>query len=104
MTFERQLFLLRLTTQLAGLNGPAERGHEVLTVDRLSNEVAGPAPEGMNHQVGLAVSADHERWRVRATGSDLGQELEAVHPRHLDIGDDRVVVSVGDPVQRGSGG
>src|SRR5207249_1161837 len=31
----------------------------------------------------------------------LGQERETIHPRHLDVGDDRVVVAGGDAVERG---
>src|SRR5438034_4410207 len=35
---------------------------------------------------------------------DLSQERETIHPRHLDVRDDRVVVPRGDPVERRRGG
>src|ERR687896_2409326 len=83
--FQGKLFFLCPTAQLAHLNRPAERGHEVLTVDWLGDEIAGPTTEGMNHQIGLTVAADHERGRVWAAGPDCGQQLQAVHSWHLDI-------------------
>src|SRR5918999_3848744 len=71
VTLQRKLFLFGPTTHLTHLDCAAERGHEVLSVDRLLNEVAGTTPEGVDHQTGLAVAGDHERGRIRAAGPDL---------------------------------
>ena len=46
------------------------------------------------------MAGDHQGGRVRPSRSDLGQQGEAVHPRHLDVGDDGVVVQRGNPLER----
>src|SRR5207247_5784054 len=73
----------------------------VIPVDGLLDEVVGPGAEGVHHQVVLAVPGDHQGGNVGPVRPDLGQELETVHPRHLDVRDDRVVVPGSDPVECG---
>src|SRR2546427_4718968 len=55
VALQGQLLLLDPATQLAQLDGPAQRRDEVIPVDRLLDEVVGPAAEGADHQVVLAV-------------------------------------------------
>ena len=100
VTLERQLPFLDPATGLASLDRPVQRGDEVIPVDRLLDEIAGPAAQCANDQVVLAVSGDHHGRRVGPVRPDLGQQRQTVHPRHPDVGDDRVVVPRGDPVQR----
>ena len=100
---QRQLLLLHLTTQLVHLNRAAQRRHEVLPLDRLLDKVAGPAAQGLHRQGTLAMPGDHQGGRVGPARPDLRQEREPVHPRHLDVGDDRIVVLGGDPLKRGRG-
>src|SRR2546430_9288866 len=50
---------------------------------------SGPTAERVYHQVVLGVPGDHQGGRVGPARPDLGQQLEAVHPRHLDVGHDR---------------
>ena len=49
----------------------------------------------------LAVPGDQQRGCVGPARPDLGQEREAVHPRHLDVGDDGIVVPGDDPAECG---
>ena len=101
VALEGQLLLLDPATQLAHLDGPAQRRDEVIPVDRLLDEIVGPAAEGVDHQVVLAVPGDHQGGCVGPVRPDLGQEVETVHPWHLDVGDDRVVVLGRDPLECG---
>ena len=92
--------LLDPAAQLAHLNRPAQRRDEVIPVDRLLDEIVGAPPQRLHGQVVLAMPGDHQGRRVGPARPDLGQQRETVHPRHLDVGDDRVVVPGGDPVER----
>src|SRR2546426_8388101 len=73
----------------------------MLPVDRLLDEVVRAAAEGPNREVVLAVARDHEDGRVGLAPPDLGQQGETVHPWHLDVGEDCVVVPGGHSVERG---
>src|SRR5439155_11175273 len=98
--FQRQLPVLHPAIQHVRSNRAVQRRHEVVPVDGLLDEVAGPAAESANHQLVLAMPGDYEGGRVRPARPDLGQQRQTVHPRHLDVGDDRVVVLDGDPLER----
>src|SRR5436190_1207703 len=84
-------------------NRAVQRRHEAISVDRLLDEVVRAAAQAPQREVVLAVACDHQRGRVRPAPQDLGQQLETVHARHPDIGDDRVVVPGGDPLERRRG-
>src|SRR2546430_17216718 len=84
MVLQRQLLFLDPATRLARRHRPLQRGDEVVPIDRLVDEVAGPAPERTHHQLVLAVSGDHQGRSVRPARTDFGLELPAVHPPHLD--------------------
>ena len=99
VALERHLLLPDPATQRTCLNRPAQRHDEVIPVDRLLDEVIGPTAERVYHQVVLGVPGDHQGGRVGPARPDLGQQLEAVHPRHLDVGHDRVVVAGRDPIE-----
>ena len=102
MVLQRQLLFLDPASGLARFHRPAQRGDQIVPVDRLVDEVAGPAAQRAHDQVVLTVRGDHQGGRVRTARPDLGQQREAVHPWHLDVGDDRVVVPHGNPVERRS--
>src|SRR3989454_370256 len=95
-----QLAVLHETVKRVRGNRAVQRRDELIAVDRLLDEVVGAAAQGANREVFLAVACDHEGGRVGPAPQDLGQERETVHARHPDIGDDRVVVAGGDPVER----
>jgi hypothetical protein len=50
------------------------------------------------------VARDQKRRRPGPGLLDRLQEREAVHPRHLDVGHDRVVVDLAQPLERGGRG
>src|SRR5438552_3965648 len=100
VALHRQLLALDPSAQLALLDRPAQRPDEVIAIDRLVDEVVRAAAQAAQREVVLAVACDHQRGRVRPAPQDLGQERETVHARHPDIGDDRVVVPGGDPLER----
>src|SRR2546426_249731 len=95
-----QLTVFHETVQRVRGNRAVQRRHELIAVDRLLDEVVGAAAQGANREVFLAVACDHEGGRAGPAPQDLAQEGETVHPGHPDIGDDRVVVPGGDPVER----
>ena len=101
VTLQRHLLFLDPTTQLTHLDCPTQRRDEVISVDWLWDEVVRAAAKGLHDQVVLAVPGDHQRGCVGPLRPDLGQQLETVHPGHLDVGDDRVVIPGGHPVEGG---
>src|SRR5436309_2894730 len=82
------------------LDGPRQRGDDVVAVDRLLDEIVGPAAQREHREVVVTVPRDEHRRRVGPERPDLGEQGEAVHPGHLDVGDDRVVVDHADPTDR----
>src|SRR5207302_860936 len=101
---ERQLLLLRLVPQGGYLDRPPQRGNQILPVDGLLNEIVGSAAQGINRQRVVAVPSDHQGGRVGPPCPDLTQQRETVCPRHLDVGDDRVVFHAGDELESGPPG
>ncbi len=63
----------------------------------LGEEVAGQ-PDGLHGYRGLVGQRrdDHAGRAGVDLGLDLPQEVDAVHPRHADVGDDQVVLGFGD--------
>ena len=57
----------------------------------------------MHHQIVLAMAGDHQDWRVRPALPGFYQQRETVHARHLDIGEDHVVVHGVNHVERRRG-
>jgi len=100
VALERQPLLLDLAVELAQRDGALERGHEVVAVDRFLNEVVGAAAQCLDGEIALAVAGDHQRRRRRPELADLLQQREPVHPWHLDVADDRVVVGLSDALER----
>ena len=83
------------------LNRSLQRRNEVFTVDWLLDEVVGSAAEGLNRERVLAMSGDHQGGCLGLACSDFGQQRETVHPGHLDVGDNCVVVLGGHSVEGG---
>jgi len=71
-----------------------------VAVDRLLDVVVRTPAQRLYGEVVLAVAGDEQSRRLRAELLDLVQEREPVHPGHLDVGDDRVVVLDRDPPER----
>src|SRR5882762_2090126 len=69
---QRELSLLNLVPLLGYLQRPAQRRNEILSVDRLLNEIVGSAAEGVNRQPMLAMACDHQGGRVRLALPYLG--------------------------------
>src|ERR671922_631414 len=80
---------------------PLQRRQEVVAIDRLLDEVERAAAERLDGEVVLAVAGDQQHGRPGPELPGLVQQREAVHPGHLDVADDRVVVDRADPVERG---
>src|SRR5436305_11721019 len=100
MPLESELLLLAPAAQLARLDGSAQNRDEVIPVDRLLDEVVGPAAERVHHEIVLSMAGDHERGRIGPARPNLCQELETIDSGHLDVRDDGVVVLKGDLVER----
>ena len=62
------------------------------------------APPRGDGQVALAVPRDEQGWSGWPALLDLGEERQAVHPGHLDVADDDVVVRFLDAPKRLLGG
>ena len=97
---EREPLAFDLAVEPAHLDRALERGDEVVAVDRLRDEVVRAAAERPDGEVVLAVAGDQERRRSGPHLPDLLEQGEAVHPGHLDVGHDRVVVDLLDPLER----
>ena len=89
---EDLLLLMQVAAVLTRLYGASQRCQEVLALDRLLDEIVGPATQGQHGEVVVTVPGDQQRRRLRAKCSDLSEQSEPVHPRHLDVGNDGVVV------------
>ena len=100
MPLESHLLLLDPAAQLAHLDGSAQNRDEVIPVDRLRDEVVGPAAERVHHEIVLSMPGDHERGRIGPACPDLCQQLETVHSWHLDVGHDGIVVAGVQAVER----
>src|SRR3989449_11268935 len=100
VSLQRELSFLDPATRLARRHRPVQCGDEVIPVDRLGDEVTGPAAERAHDQLVLAVPGDYQGGRVGPACPDLGQERQTVHAWHLDVGDYRVVVLDSDPLER----
>ena len=53
-------------------------------------------------RLGIAIAADHQDRQVRKVRvrSNLFDQLEAIHSRQVDVGDQRGDISDGKPLQR----
>ncbi len=100
LTLELQPLHFDAPREPAPLDRAGERGSEVVAVDRLLDVVVRAPAQSLDGEVVLAVTGDQDRRRVRPHALDLVQQREPVHPGHLDVGDDRVVVLVGDLPER----
>ncbi len=96
VALQYQLLLFYVAPLLGYLDRPVQRVNEIVPVDRLLNEVVGSAAEGINCECMVTVPGDHQGGRVGPPRAYLGQQRETVRPRHLDVGDYRVVVRAND--------
>ena len=96
---EREPLALDFPVEPAHPDRSFERGDEVVAVDRLRHEVVRSAAERPDGEIMLAVAGDQERRRAGPDLDDRLEQGEAVHPGHLDVGHDRVVVDLLDPLE-----
>ena len=94
----QQLVLLGRAHHLAELRHVPERlgegGLEVLEVERLDEEVEGPAVHRHADVAHVAVGGDHDDLDERIDLAHPRQEGEPVHPRHVDVGEHDIGVRV----------
>ena len=78
---------------------PCERDGNV---DRLGDVVVGPQPECLDDVGALAPGRhhDHRQLGIGMCGAKPRQDFEPAHARHLDVQQDDVVLTGGDPCQR----
>jgi hypothetical protein len=70
--------------------GPAYDGADLLVVEGLGQVVVGTQLERVDSGPLVAVGGHEDEERIGVAGAHLGQELESVHRRHAQIGDDQL--------------
>jgi hypothetical protein len=74
---------------------------QIVDVERLDLEVEGSAHHGGADVGHVAVGGEHDRLRRHRHRFQPRQQLETVHPRHVQVGDDHLDVGIGlDDVER----
>jgi hypothetical protein len=76
-----------LDQEVAPLQGPLGGEEDLVEVDRLQDEVAGPLLEALHRDRDVAGAGQHDDRGVGVPGAQVTEELEPAHPRHLQIGD-----------------
>ena len=77
-----------LEDEPAFLHRPDQAGEEDILVDRFLEEIVGPALDGGHREGNVAVAGDHDHRQFPVRRLDVVEELQPVHDRHLDVGDD----------------
>ena len=67
------------------LQRAADGGHHFVAVDWLGEVVVGAFPEAVHGDLRLVGGGNHDAFRVRAGVLDVLQELQPVHPGHVDV-------------------
>ena len=103
---EREL-LVQLLAQLRHLvlqrplaQGALDHQPEVLQVDRLGEEVDGPQPHRLHGLLDGAEARGDDHVGRQPALLHLLEQLQAVDPRHLQVGDDHAVGALGQRLQR----
>ena len=99
-TRQGEAAVLHLALERVRLNRLVQRRDEAVAVDWLLDIVVRAAAQTLERQVIFTMTRDHDGRGVRPARKDFCEEREAVHSGHLDISDDRIVVALGDALER----
>jgi len=86
--------------QLSLLQGVAQDQQDPLALERLFHEIERAELGRLDRGADRAVARDHHHRQLGLALAELGQHLETVHPRHLDIEEHRVRLQDFDALQR----
>ena len=84
---EEDVMLAVLDQELAALERALGGEQDLVEVDRLQDEVARALLEALHRHRDVAGAGQHDDRRVGVPGPHVAEQLEAVHARHLEIGD-----------------
>jgi hypothetical protein len=82
--------LLVLGLQVAAFDGLVEHGNERVRLDRLLDEAVGARPDRLDGVRDAAVPGEHDHLRPFMELTEAPQELDPVHVRQQQVGDDNV--------------
>ena len=99
MPFESIALDFQLAMESAGVKSPAQGSDEIFAVNRLLDEVIGAATQRLHGQIVLPMTGDKQGGSMRSNLADSGQERQPVDARHLNVADDRFIISGRDPFQ-----
>ena len=80
-----------LDQQPAALERARDRRDQMVGRERLGQEVERSVPQGRHRHRHVAMTGDQDHRQVGIERADAGEQLQPVHPRHPDIGNDRPV-------------
>jgi hypothetical protein len=79
-----------LAHQVAALHGPAQDDQDLVLLQRLGQVVEGPLLHGVHGAVDRPVRGHERHTQTRLRGQELRQQVDAVHVRHLEVGEHHV--------------
>jgi len=88
-----------VAAQVLFLEGVADDGPELLEVDRLAQVGGGPLLHGGHGVLDGGVARDEDDLDLGVALLGLDEDLHAVHLVHHEVGDDEVVVGLGEAVE-----
>jgi hypothetical protein len=90
--------------QPAPLDGPPHRQYHLLvSLERLREVVVGPASQGLDRRSGGAIARQHHHRQVGPDRVHAVEQLETIHARHVEIGDQQVERAAGPVLERRQG-
>ena len=63
---------------------------QLLHLDRFDHVIVSPLLQGRHRVLDIGVGGHQQKRQLRILGTNRTQELVAVHPRHPDVGNDRI--------------
>ena len=75
----------------------------MLEIDGLREELESPECTGSASSVVVAIRGYHQDRQIGKPLLDLGQQLQTIHARHVDVGENRNkrgLYLLGEPIQR----
>jgi hypothetical protein len=79
------LEVLDLHRHAVTLDGVAQRGRELVAIERLGQVVVGAGAHGLDDGGDLAIGGEHHHGEVREARADLLERLEAAHAGEADV-------------------
>jgi hypothetical protein len=89
-----------LGRELLLLDAALNHANDLVDLERLQDVVVGAALHRVDRRLDRAEAGHDDGERVRSGRVHLLEQLDAPHPRHLEIADDEVVARVTELVQR----